>query len=294
MAAKRIEQAKKHIEETLAQTQVKAFRSQQIRDIFNDNKERWRLPKNLGKASFVDFLLENQILTEVLLCPPNYPHIQERRYLFDSPSPYAVAVSLRKNAYLTHGSAVFLHGLTDEIPKTIYINYEQSSKKPSGGKLSQEAIDRAFANNQRQSNFVFEYEDFKIMLINGKYTNRLEVGTVQTQKDEVLPVTKIERTLIDITVRPSYAGGVYQVLKAFETAKDRVSANTLVATLKKLAYVYPYHQAIGFYMERAGYAEGQWSRLLKLKSDFDFYLANKLPKDREYNKRWRLYHPKGF
>ncbi len=88
--------------------------------------------------------------------------------------------------------------------------------------------------------------------------------------------------------------GVIQVLEAFKTAKDKISVNTLVATLKKLDYIYPYPQAIGFYLERAGYSEKQWSRLLKLKSSFDFYLAHGLPAKKNYDKRWGLYYPGGL
>ena len=108
-----------------------------------------------------------------------------------------------------------------------------------------------------------------------------------------LRVTKLERTLIDLTVRPVYGGGVGSVLEAFERAKDKVSVGTLVATLRELQYVYPYHQAIGFYMERAGYPERALERLVEFGLHFDFYLAHGL-KETELDNRWRLHIPKGF
>ena len=47
-------------------------------------------------------------------------------------------------------------------------------------------------------------------------------------------------------------------------------------------------------MERAGYKESQWSKLLKLGTEFDFYLSHALPKDKKHDKRWRLFYPDGF
>jgi hypothetical protein len=84
------------------------------------------------------------------------------------------------------------------------------------------------------------------------------------------------------------------VLKAFKNAKGKVSINRLADMLKNLDYVYPYHQAIGFYLERAGVYDKSSIRLLrKTKMSHDFYLAHGM-KDPEYSKEWRLFYPQGL
>ena len=186
-----------------------------------------------------------------------------------------------------------MHGLTDQLPHTLCVSRERNYQSSnSDDELKQTAIDAAFRRPERFSNAIFAYEDFKFVLLQGKDTGRLEVGGIDWN-NERLPVTKLERTLIDIVIRPVYAGGVYLVLEAFRRAQSRVSIGTLLATLKKLDYIYPYHQAIGFYMQRAGYAPQQYERLKSMGLDYDFYLAHEL-RSSKYDRDWRLYYPKGL
>ena len=70
--------------------------------------------------------------------------------------------------------------------------------------------------------------------------------------------------------------------------------NRLAATLKKLNYIYPYHQAIGFYLEKAGYKKSLINLLQDFEIKYDFYLTYQI-KDKEslkYSPKWRLYFPK--
>src|SRR3954464_3632959 len=113
-------------------------------------------------------------------------------------------------------------------------------------------------------------------MISGKNTNRLGVDEIAGSASESLQVTNLERTLIDIVVRPAYAGGTSQVRKAYRAAKDRMSVDRLLAILRKLDYLYPYHQAIGFLMQKTGYSEENCAKLRALGLDHDFYLAHGL------------------
>jgi predicted transcriptional regulator of viral defense system len=102
--------------------------------------------------------------------------------------------------------------------------------------------------------------------------------------------------LLDIVVRPSYAGGVFEVLKAFRNANEQnpVSANRLSNYLSRIDYLYPYHQAIGFYLTAAGnYKESQIRIFKNIPQLFDFYLAYDM-QNMEYSKEWRIYYPKGM
>jgi hypothetical protein len=182
--------------------------------------------------------------------------------------------------------------LTAHPSNTVYVNFEQSAKRRSG-QLSQESIDRAFANRQRRTNYVFAYRDTEIAILSGKQTGRLGVIKKQTSGGDSVDVTNIERTLVDIAVRPDYSGGAQQVLDAYRLTRPAMSVDDLLGILKGLDYIYPYHQAIGFYLQRAGYENSICERMKQFEFKYDFYLAHNMG-DKVYNAEWRLFHPKGL
>lgn len=286
-----LSRAQPAIERHLSERSQRVFRRTDFDRLLKEKRDDWKLAKQINSATLITTLLATTRLREVVLTSADYPSVT--RYMWGTASSFEVALSIKPHAYLCHLSAAFLHNLTDQIPSTIYVNAEQSPKPEPEGQLTQDALTRAFARPQRTSRLIYAYDNARIVVLAGKNTGRLEVGEVQGTGDETLEVTKLERTLIDLVVRPTYAGGLPTVIDAYRAAKDRVSINTLRATLKKLRYVYPYHQAIGFVMERAGFAKESCDMLFALGTPFDFYLTHAMV-ETDYDPKWRLFFPKGL
>lgn len=269
---------------------VKVFKSQDLSEIFERNRAHWRLAKTMSHKDFIEEMTSKTRLKVVEL---PFPTGTLTRYVYESPDPYQLALSLKPKAYLSHYTALFLHQLTEQLPKTLYVTFEQSPKTITRPALQQQEIDQAFAREQRISQNHIAYGGYTFYLLNGKHTGNEGIISLSLPEAGNVLVTNLERTLIDIAVRPAYSGGIGEVLKAYEQAREKVSVNKLNAMLTRLEFVYPYHQAIGFYMEKAGYREAQLDLLRKRGFSHDFYLTYNM-KEMEYAPDWRLYYPKGF
>jgi len=263
----------------------------EIEKLFRDQRQSWQLLSRTTSSDLIEYL-ETLHLTAINLTGPG--HAQERvRYGWREPSVFDVAQSLQKSAYISHRSAAFLHGLAEDEEQQVYVNIEQSPKGNSDGELSQDGIDRAFKSKQRQSAMSYTFQRRRITVLSGKHSDRLGVIQAKAPSGGFVDVTGLERTLIDLTVRPAYAGGVDHVLEAYRRARAHTSPTALLNTLKRLDYIYPFHQAVGFYMERAGFEPKDYERFRRLGLKFDFYLCHQIRK-RSYDRNWRMYYPKGF
>ncbi|MDZ4783317.1 MAG: hypothetical protein SGJ19_23975 [Planctomycetia bacterium] len=255
--------------------------------VLDENRAFWRL-QDVTVGEFVSLLIEAGRLREVRF---GFPGRSMLRYTWGDVPLYPLVQSLKPEGYFTHYSAMHLHGLTEQVPKTIYLNSEQKLRA-GGGQLTQGGIDRAFKGRCRVSQQIAEIREHRVCLLNGQNTDRLGVMELP-HGGYPLRVTDIERTLIDATVRPVYSGGVFEVAKAYEIAKDKISVNKLAATLRTLNFTYPYHQSVGFYLERAGYKDSQLQLMRQFSREYDFYLDYQM-KGPRYLPSWKLYVPQGL
>lgn len=287
-----IEKAQKNIEACFDTLETNLFLKIDIGNILTNKRIQWHLPKSLKLDDFLSYLTKVSKLKEIVLVSPNYDKTYTR-FAWMNLSPYQLSLSLRSRSYLSHHTAMYLHGLIKTAPKTIYVNSEQSSKIREETGLEQNMIDLAFKSKPRISKYIFTHENWRICCLSGLNTNNLGVEEIETAKGEKLHVTNIERTLIDIAVRPFYSSGTSEVQRSYIKAKGKTSVDTLVSILKKINYIYPYHQVIGFYMQRAGFGDSALNLLKKLGLKYDFYLDYGM-KEKDYSKEWRIYFRKNI
>jgi predicted transcriptional regulator of viral defense system len=126
--------------------------------------------------------------------------------------------------------------------------------------------------------------------LNGKNTGDAGVIDTTGPSGEPLRSTSLERTLIDCIVRPQYAGGIKPVLELLPQAIERISAVEIARLLTQTKYAYPYHQSLGFVLERAGMPTAALEPLRRIPMRFKFHLDYGM-KQTLYNADWKIYYP---
>lgn len=278
-----------HLKSYFDHSPYKAFSVQKFIDIFQVQKNDWGVQRSLTVWDILNYLIKENVFCyhEIL-----DKHGDKKSILsYQTKDELTILYALKPKSYFAYHTAMQLHGLIRQGYKTIYLNTEHTSDRGlpvADNEPTQELIDYAFRQPQRENRNLFIYKDKTIMLTNGKKTDLLGITSVSNEQQSY-SYTDLERTLIDIVVRPLYAGGAAQVLKAFKKAKDKINIEILKSYLEKLHYIYPYHQSIGFYLEKAGYLKRDYS-LFQQPHQFNFYLEHNMD-DPTYYEKWHIYYP---
>jgi predicted transcriptional regulator of viral defense system len=272
---------------------TRVLRYKELGAILSKERRSWRLEQKTTVKDFIDFLIESGNLTRFEF---PFPNRHETLFAWGKVPTMEMLLHIKTSSYFSHRTAVYMHGLAKHIPPDIYISHERASPSRNAN-IDQARIDEAFRSPAHATQNTTDFGDRHLVLLNGASSQQLgvEKQTVKYGADKaaLVRLTNMERTLIDAAVRPIYTGGHSEVAKAFKLAKEQVSVARLSAMLKKLSYTYPYHQSIGYYMERAGYQPSQLDLLRRFPREYDFYLDHGM-QDTEYIKDWRLHVPRGF
>ncbi len=268
-----------------------AWRSRTLESSLEQIRVELKINASFSPGMAIDKMNDLGLLTEIRLNFPVRPtSVYARR---NRALPEHVACALDHRAYLSHYTGLAVHDLTDDVPKIVFVTIPQTRKTPPR-ELAQDEIDSAMSKPVRETSDVAEWNGFRIARLRGQDGGGLEIVDRDVAGYPVR-VSSVERTLIDVIVRPGYAGGTHRVLDAFRRAAGRISVNRLVGVLRSLDYAYPWHQALGFYLERAdAYPRKSIDFVRRLPIERDFYLEHGIGREGTYVREWRLWIPGNF
>lgn len=249
-------------------------------------------------SELISALTKGEILYEIEMAPQK----GAKRYCYCSrpdPTLYEIVNALWEKTYFCNLTAVYYHRLTNQIPQVAYVAREGIGRNSDLNRkkvlLSDAQIFQAFIKPHRYTSNIYKLKTGSIVLTERVDSDRL--GIIRTGKDsKFLPpdstVTSLERTLIDVCVNPQYNGGVMSVIEYFSEAKNRIDPETLIDIYKKLEFVYPYWQAIGFICDKAELKNAAEAIYRSFKIKNVFYLDHNAKTDWQLDEKWQIKHPR--
>lgn len=278
---------------------ISVFDEKSLYNFLDENRSQLKM-KSFSLNKFIAYLADNSFLEKFEFKNNlNDKEMYTSKYFHDK-SDYAKALEisylLLPKSYLSHFSSLYYYNLTQQLPKKIYLSVERNAHAPTQ-KLEQSVINKALCKDARIVKPILSLFGYEIYQLHSKEANRTGIKRVHMY-DKEYRITTIERTLVDIVVRSELSGGAEEIInvykQAFKEYKKEISINKIVFILKKLDYIYPYHQVVGYLLSKSGFDA------TKIKKEFvfenDFFLTrgdiNSNLSNLDYDYEFRIYIPK--
>ncbi len=179
---------------------------------------------------------------------------------------FEIATHLVRPSAISHFSAFHIHELTDQIPQIVYVSTPTGSSLPrvhAGELFSYKGVRYQFISVRKDHFFGIEH---------------VWIGEAQ------IPVTDLERTLLDGLIKPKYCGGFMEVLHAFTTRNFDIKKITEYALRLDASVA----KRLGWVLEKIGHRGEALTSLSTLPLKGFVKLDTSGEKIGPYNKRWHI------
>ena len=202
-------------------------------------------------------------------------------YALSSPVPgvadvheFDVAMALVEPVAISHWSALNYHGLTEQIPRQVFVLTTTDVSVPRK-RTSESAEGRG---GYPVNGTVYRFVQVRPERYFG--VERIWMG------DARVSITNLERTLLDGLAMPQHCGGFGEVIHAFGEAVDRLNINRITEYARRLSPAVA--KRAGWVLEHQGCEAPQLDELAALTIKGHRKLDPTGPRKGAYNSRWRL------
>jgi len=179
-----------------------------------------------------------------------------------SPHEFILGQLLVPNGAVAYWSALNYYGLTEQIPRTVFI---------------QTPVKRGY-----QKLLVLDGKRFKVVVVTPE--KFFGIGTIRMGRREVR-ITDPEKTIVDCLDKPKYCGGIIEVVKALKNARlDYEKLLEYAERMKSRAIL----KRLGFLSERLGLGIETEIRLSEKDKKSFALLDSSMPPGGRFNYLWGL------
>ena len=280
---------------------VKHLRSPVRLHVLRESAEKlMRGTRYQSVPNFISALLDEDVIQEQTLEARNGRTISlYASHPLEEFSPYELVPSIFPNGYFCNLTAIYHHGLTNQVPNALYVCHEtiQSRSSKATDIPSESRVRSAFIKPHRYTSYVIGFRKHNIVILDrerGSDHGVVEVVKSTSPCPAGSRVAGLERALIDAVVAPHYNGGITSVPAYFKSARRHLKVEVLLRVYSKLQFVYPYAQSIGFFLENAGMRKQANQVWDVYPPHHRFYIDHSAKESWNYNGRWMIFYPKGL
>ncbi len=187
---------------------------------------------------------------------------------------FEIAMALVEPAAISHWSALHYHGLTDQIPRKVFVLTTTGTSVP-----------RMRGNMAWKARDGYPVDGVLYQFIQVKPERFFGTQKVWLREARVT-ITDPERTLLDGLSMPQYCGDLAEVLHAFEARGSDLSIERIIEYALNLNAATP--KRLGWVLEHLGVDPAKCERLASLPIKGFRKLDPTGPRKGSYNKRWMV------
>jgi len=175
--------------------------------------------------------------------------------------PFIVADSILKEYYIGFWTALNYFGLTEQVPRTIFIVIKKRK--------------RSFEYNKQKFRFITSNKKKFFAYVEKKIGNT------------TFKISSKEKTIIDCLTHPEYCGGIIEVAKAIKNHHKELDWKDLLKIINKLD-INVIRQRLGFILETLGIKKDILKKLMKKTKGFAWLDPVHPKKIIKYSHKWQL------